>query len=111
MKRVYIAGPYSQGDVALNVRNAFAAASRLADAGFSPFVPHSTHFWHMMFPRPYDDWLRLDLAFVPCCDAVLRLPGASHGADGEVEAASALGIPIFSDIEVLIDTLRTSVER
>jgi hypothetical protein len=113
MKRIYIAGPYTQGDVALNVRNAYAAASRLADEGFSPFVPHSTHFWHMLFPRPYEDWLKLDLAFIPCCDAVLRLPGASQGADGEVAAARANGIPVFTDIEVLIDTLQatTTVQR
>ena len=108
MKRVYVAGPYTQGDVAQNVRAAYAAADRLANAGIAPFVPHHTHFWHMLFPRPYGEWLKLDLAFLPCCDAVLRLPGDSHGADGEVAEAKAAGIPVFFDIEQLIRELRTA---
>jgi hypothetical protein len=47
--RIYVAG---KGDVAVNVRNAHMAANKLADLGFAPFVPHATHFWHMLFPRP-----------------------------------------------------------
>ena len=105
MKRVYVAGPYSSGDVAANVRNAYAAATRLADAGFAPFVPHHTHFWHLLFPRPYEEWLRLDLAFLPCCDAVLRLPGESSGADAEAREATTLRIPVFDDLEELLREL------
>src|SRR5262245_4927589 len=67
--KIYVAGPYSKGDVAVNVRNAFEAANQLADLGFAPFVPHSTHFWHMLFPRPYEFWLTLDNQFLPYCDA------------------------------------------
>jgi len=106
MKRVYVAGPYSQGDVAMNVRRAYEAASQLADAGFAPFVPHHTHFWQLMFPRPYEEWLTLDLAFLPCCDAVLRLSGESVGADGEVREARSLGIPVFDDIDNLLRELQ-----
>jgi len=102
MRRIYIAGPYSQGDVAMNVRKAYEAADQLANLGFAPFVPHHTHFWHLLFPRPYDDWLKLDLEFLPCCDAVLRLPGPSNGADGEVRKAESLGIPVFYDKEALV---------
>ena len=40
--KVYIAGPYTKGDVALNVRKAYEAANQLADLGFAPFVPHAT---------------------------------------------------------------------
>ena len=99
--KIYIAAPYTKGDVAVNVRNAFDAANTLADLGFAPFVPHFTHFWHMLFPRPYKFWLDLDLEFLPCCQAVLRLPGDSQGADGEVAAAKKLGIPVFVTIESL----------
>src|ERR1017187_739132 len=91
--RVYIASPYTEGDVAVNVRNAYEAANRLADLGFAPFVPHATHFWHMIFPRPYEFWLKLDNQFLPLCHAVLRLPGESSGADNEVELARKLNIP------------------
>src|SRR5438105_4453404 len=100
--KVYIAGPYTKGDVAVNVRNAFEAANKLADLGFAAFVPHGTHFWHMMFPRKYEFWLELDREFLPCCDAVLRLPGESHGADGEVRLAESKHIPVFQDIESLV---------
>lgn len=99
--RVYLAGPYTQGDVAVNVRNAYEVANRLADLGFAPFVPHATHFWHLLFPRPYEFWLQLDAQFLPYCDAVFRLPGNSNGADKEVELARSLGIPIFTEIDEL----------
>ena len=39
------------------MHNAFKAANDLADLGFAPFVPHFTHFWHLLFPRPYEFWL------------------------------------------------------
>ena len=99
--KVYIAGPYTKGDVALNVRKAYEAANQLADLGFAPFVPHATHFWHMIFPRPYEFWLELDKEFLPFCDALLRLPGPSNGADGEVEFARKLNIPVFTGIDQL----------
>lgn len=99
--RVYVAGPYTKGDVARNVRNAYEVANRLADRGFAPFVPHATHLWHLLFPRPYEFWLDLDAQFLPYCEAVFRLPGESNGADKEVELARKLGIPVFTDIDEL----------
>jgi len=98
MVKVYIAGPYTRGDVAVNVRAALSAANTLADAGYAPFVPHLTHFWHLLFPHPYEFWMDLDLAFLPCCQAVLRLPGASDGADAEVAKAQELGMPVFHTV-------------
>jgi Domain of unknown function (DUF1937). len=103
MKKIYIAGPYSKGDVAVNVHNAFKAANELADHGFAPFVPHYTHFWHLQFPRPYDFWLELDNQFLPHCDALLRLNGESNGADKEVELAKSKNIPVFYNIMDLKD--------
>jgi len=35
------------------------------------------------------------------CDAVLRLPGASKGADGDVDRARALGLPIVTAVDEL----------
>lgn len=32
------------------------------------------------------------------CDAVLRLPGASRGADGDVERALSLGLPVLHSV-------------
>ena len=97
--KIYVAGPYTFGDCAQNVRNAFAAANTLADLGFAPFVPHYTHFWQMLFPRDKKFWLQLDFQFLACCDAVLRLPGKSDGADQEEALSGKLNIPVFYTIE------------
>jgi hypothetical protein len=35
------------------------------------------------------------------CDAVLRLPGASRGADMDVERARALGLPVYTRVDEL----------
>lgn len=93
--RVYVAGPYTKGDVALNVRKAIEAANELYDNGMFPYVPHLTHFWHLVQWRPYEDWLKLDLVWLRMSDAVLRLSGESSGADKEVEEAKRLGMPVF----------------
>lgn len=96
--RVYIAGPYTKGDVALNVRAALQAASDLRDAGYAPYVPHLTHFWHMLFPRSYESWLDQDNQYLPVCEALVRLPGESSGADKEVALARSLGIPVYCGV-------------
>src|SRR5437868_13379401 len=106
--KIYVAAPYTKGDVAVNVRTAFEAANHLADLGFAPFVPHGTHFWHMMFPRPYEFWLDLDNQFLPACDAVLRLPGESSGADKEVALGESLGIPVFRSIDEVVKHFEAS---
>jgi len=101
--KVYIAGPYTDGDVAINVRRAFEVANELADNGFVPLVPHYTHFWHMLFPRPYEFWLNLGHEYLKSCDCVFRIEGNSKGADEEEEFARALGIPVFYCIKELIE--------
>lgn len=35
------------------------------------------------------------------CDAVLRIEGASHGADGDVRIANELGLPVFYSLSEL----------
>jgi len=98
MKRIYIAGPYSKGDVALNVKKAMDCANELINLGFAPFCPHLTHFLHMNNWQPYEKWLEIDAEFVKVCDSVLRIPGDSSGADKEVELAKSLGIPVFFSV-------------
>jgi Domain of unknown function (DUF4406) len=98
MTRVYVAGPYTHGGVETNVNNAIDAANKLADFGYEPYVPHLNHFWHIRHPRPYEFWCQLDNSFLPFCDALLRLPGLSEGADAEVKLAKDCGIPVFYSI-------------
>ena len=96
--KIYIAGPYSKGDPEKNVHEAIRVSNMLADLGFAPYVPHLTHYQEILYHRPYEYWLELDAEFVPCCDAVLRIPGESGGADREVALAKKLGLPIFTSI-------------
>ena len=36
-----------------------------------------------------------------CCDAVLRIPGESRGADLDVARARQLGLPVYTDVNEL----------
>lgn len=95
MKTIYIAGPYSKGDVAVNVRNAIELQSFLYGEGFHVFNPLLTHFVHLISPRPYEFWLAEDLVWLKKCDLLVRLPGESSGAEKEIVEAEKLGIPVY----------------
>lgn len=99
--RVYIAGPYSQGDPVLNVRDAITAAETVLAASHSPYVPHLTMLWHLIAPHDVGFWYAHDLEWLAVCDAVLRLPGDSVGADAEVKEAERLGIPVVTSVAAL----------
>ena len=106
LEYVYVAGPYS-GDVLHNTRNAVFQADILRSAGFTPFIPHAmTLPWDLAFPHDYEFWLEFDFRWVARCDAVLRLPGESAGADREVRMAKSLGIPVFASVVELIEANR-----
>lgn len=111
MKKVtYISGPYSAGPLVENVRAACLIASELADTGLiAPIVPHANHLWDMLTPRPYEWWINLDMAIIPVCHAVFRLPGESPGADRETALALHLDIPVFHDKGSLLEWARQEV--
>ena len=48
------------------------------------------------------EWLAIDLAWVAVCEAVVRLPGESGGADMETAEARRLGIPVFESVAELV---------
>lgn len=93
--RVYVAGPYTSNPefctaAAIEVGNA------LLDAGHAPYVPHLAHYWETVHgARHYEDWMRIDLAWLAAADVVVRIPGESSGADREVALATELGIPVL----------------
>ena len=98
---IYVAGPYSAYPI-YGIRNAILAGDEVLAAGMYPHIPHFTGIWDLVSPKPYEDWLNLDLEAVRICDAILRLPGESSGADGEVEFGASIGIPTFYSLEDLI---------
>lgn len=96
--RVYVAGPYSPDPEGCTAA-AIATGNLILDLGHAPLVPHLTHYWHTLHePRAYEEWMRIDLAWLSQAEVVLRLPGASPGADREVALARALGIPVVFDL-------------
>ena len=99
---VYIASPYTLGDVAKNVHKQMQVADALIEHGFFPFVPLYSHFQHMCFPREYVEWIRLDNFWVEKCDCILRLTGESKGADEEVRLAEKNGIPVFHTVNEVV---------
>jgi hypothetical protein len=101
MYKVYIASPYTVGDQALNVRKQMQTSNTLIGLGYVPFSPLLMHFQHMLYPRPYQTWMFLDLEWLATCDIVLRLPGTSKGADMEEKRANELNIPVVYSIDEL----------
>lgn len=91
---IYVAGPYSNPDPVENTHRAIAWGDLLWKLGAAPLVPHLTLLWHLASPKPYEEWLELDLNHLRGCDALLRIPGESSGADGEVQEAWRLGLPV-----------------
>ena len=100
---VYIASPYTKGDVAANVTQSILFADQLRKFGFLPYCPLWTHFWHFLSPHPYRYWTEMDLEWLEVCDCLVRLPGESIGADREVEYMKQLGKPVFYCIEALLE--------
>jgi hypothetical protein len=105
MMHVYVAGAYTaptQQQIEENVTRAIDAGNALIDAGLFPYVPHLSHFQHARKPQHYEVWMTLDFAWVRRCHALLRLPGASSGADREVALARELGLPVFHSVEEVV---------
>jgi len=100
--KVYIASPYTKGDIARNIKRSFECYDNLLKRNFLPFAPLTSHFIHMIYPQNYETWLEIDLEWVKVCDCVLRLSGESKGADLEVKFANKNNIPVFYSIGELV---------
>ena len=99
---IYIAAPYTKPDPVENTHKVIHVANHLVQMGFIPIVPHLSMLWHAITPKPYEFWLRYDLALLVKCDAVLRLSGESPGADAEVKEAIAMKKHIFYSLQEVV---------
>ena len=107
---IYVAGPLSIGSVAMNIRAALEAGERLWEMGFVPFVPHLTHFWNFAFPHAdtrhaYAFWRKMDFSMLTHCNCMIRLPGASVGADMETAFCEQENIPVFYSYDTAAEWL------
>lgn len=98
---VYIAGPLTGGHFWENVRAAVKAADYVREHGGVPIIPHLSGFWASMTDNAckadYETWMRDDFEIIARCDALLRIPGKSSGADREFELAEEIGVCVFTD--------------
>jgi hypothetical protein len=100
--QVYIASPYTTGDVMYNVRFQIDAYNELLKLGFFPISPLHPHLQQIVHPLTYETWMQIDKTHVFKSDCLLRLGGKSDGADREVIWATEWKKPIFYSIEELI---------
>ena len=103
--RIYVAGPISKGKAwPVNLRDGIDAGHQLWKHGLFPYIPHLNFLWEFAYPEicNLETMLEIDLAFLEVCDALLRLPGESAGADREEAFAVEHGIPVYYSIEALL---------
>lgn len=109
--RIYIASPYGRR---INLRHrtrennvwqSIEAGRQLILKGHTPFLPLLYHFVHIDWNKtPNEDiWHEICAAWLPYCQALLRLQGKSIGADDEVRRARALGLKIYNSLEDIPD--------
>lgn len=107
MSWIMIAGPYSSGGAnaakrAANLRAMNDAALAVFEKGHTPVIgvnmalpviesAGEERFEEIMMP--------ISLALAERCDAILRIDGASVGADQEVARLKAAGKPVLLSIE------------
>lgn len=98
--KVYIAGPMTHGAMDENLREAVRVADLVFSYGHQPFLPQLCCFWSCMSaaPKRYEEWMAYDKAWLLACDAILRLPGKSDGADREMADAGAASLILFDSV-------------
>jgi uncharacterized protein DUF4406 len=102
--RCYVSGAMtSSGNFMDNIKKAIDAGVAIQDAGHAPYIPHLNILVELSYPRPYEYWIEADLIWVGACNALVRLPGESKGADMEVARATLLGIPCFKSVQDFLD--------
>ena len=96
---VYVAGPIlGSGNPFRNVSVAMEAGINIMREGGTPYIPHLDFTMAVAHPHiTREEYLAWDFAIIERCDALLRLPGESDGADREVAHAEAHGVTVFHD--------------
>lgn len=104
-KRVYISGPITKGNRNHNYFQALEAEAELMRNNFAPLNPMQTMVLPFAWDGEFDHarWLERDFAWIAVCDAVLRIPGESVGAEAEREFAEKCGIPVFCSLKDLME--------
>jgi len=110
MKKVYIAGAISANNLEgglRNLRQGILMGAELLKMGFAPFVPHLDFQYCLVQDEriPVETFYNYDLEWLKVCDYILVLPNSenSKGVKKEIETAEMLGMPIFTNINDLLE--------
>ncbi len=109
---ILIAGPYRSGTgddpqkMAENLQALEAASWPIFKAGHVPMIGEwvALPIWRMAGGQTVGDALYDEVLhptagrLIERCDAILRLAGASKGADNDVRLANERGIPVYRDV-------------
>jgi hypothetical protein len=96
MQKIYLSGPITKGNRSLSFYQAAEAQRLLLLEGYAVMNPMLSLLHPDGLNIPWQTWIDSDLAFVACCDLLLRLPGESQGADVETDFARRHGIEVVS---------------
>lgn len=109
---ILIAGPYRSGTnddpekMAANLRHLESVSWSLFQAGYVPMIGEwvALPIWQVAGGKTVGDALYEEILhptagrLLQLCDAVLRLEGASKGADNDVKLALERGIPVYYNL-------------
>ncbi|MBM3709886.1 MAG: DUF4406 domain-containing protein [Actinobacteria bacterium] len=110
MKRVFIAGKYSDDniiDVLNNIRTGIRAAVELMLLGYAPFCPFLDYQFQFMLREnenlKVEDYYNYSLTWLEISDIVYILPNSenSTGTQKEIKRAKELNIPIIYRLDEL----------
>lgn len=115
--RVYVAGAYSDTNVLRVLRNIGRGqywSAALFQAGLAPFTPwHDKEFVISNWMDDFEvkDLYEYSMEWLSVSDAVFVVPNydglkthqESHGTQEEIKTAESLNIPVFYDVDKLLD--------
>lgn len=103
-KLLYIAGPYSIGNIQENIRRAEMISVNLIRSGFHVITPHKNTAGYEKYEDgnlTYETWTKMDLDILSRCDAIYVMVNSenSQGAKKEIEFARTMRMPVIYESE------------
>ena len=112
MKRVYVAGAMSADNILemlQNIHDGIKLGSELLKNGYAPFVPHFDIFFKIQngvdFQVPMQYYYDYTMQWLEASDIMLVCPNYKNsvGTKAEIARAEELGIPVYYNIEDLLE--------
>ena len=112
MKRVYVAGAMSADNILemlQNIHDGIKLGSELLKNGYAPFVPHFDIFFKIQngvdFNIPLQYYYDYTMEWLRASECVVVCPNYKNsvGTKAEIKQAEELGLPVYYNIEDLLE--------